>query len=344
MRRVVIHRPGSYDRLCVEECPDPVPGAGEVLIDVEAVGINFADCVTRMGLYASAKQFVGYPITPGFEVAGTVAGVGEQVAGLETGTRVVALTLFGAYATRIAVSREHVFPIPAGWTMSDAAGFPTVFLTAWFALFELAHPRPSAKVLIHSAAGGVGQALVQLAVTAGCDVTGVVGDDHKVDAVRALGASGVIDKSREDLWAEAAQFAPEGFDVILDANGAETLRQSYRHLAPGGKLVVYGFHAMFSKRRGTPNWLKLIRDYFRTPRFNPLHMTSENKSVLGFNLSFMTHRSGFLRRAMNELLGWVDEGRIHPLPATTYPFDQVARAHADLESGQTVGKLVLVTR
>ena len=131
--------------------------------------------------------------------------------------------------------------------------------------------------------------------------------------------------------------------MILDANGAETLRESYRHLASGGKLVVYGFHTMFTKGRGRPNRLKLIRDYLRTPRFNPLYMTSENKSVLGFNLSFLGHRSDFLRTAMNQLLGWVDEGRIRPLPTTTYPFDQVARAHADLESGRTVGKLVLVT-
>ena len=163
----------------------------------------------------------------------------------------------------------------------------------------------------------------------------------KEPAVRR--AALVIDASTEDVWAEASRFAPDGFDLILDANGAATLRQSYRHLAAGGKLVVYGFHTMFTKGRGRPSWPKLILDSLRTPRFSPLRMTMDNRSVLAFNLSSMTEHSDLLRRAVDELLGWAAKGRIRPLPTTTYPFDDVARAHADLESGQTTGKLVLVT-
>lgn len=341
MQKIVINSPGDYRKLEIVEAADPSPGAGEVLIEVEAIGINFADCITRMGLYASAKQFVGYPITPGFEVAGTVAAVGKGVKDLEVGSIVMGVTLFNAYQSKVVLPRAQVFRVPYHWSIAQAAGFPTAFLTAWYALFELAHPRMDQQVLVHSAAGGVGQALVQLARLAGCTVTAVVGAAHKVACVEALQAECVIDKSSEDLWATAELFSPDGYDVILDANGVATLHDSYAHLAPGGKLVVYGFHSMFRKGHGRAPWPKLVRDWMRTPRFNPLHMTQANRSVLAFNLSFMTARHDVLERAMRQLLDWANEDRISPLPIRQYAFADVAKAHRDLESGETTGKLVL---
>ncbi|MCG8435392.1 MAG: medium chain dehydrogenase/reductase family protein [Gammaproteobacteria bacterium] len=343
MRKIVIKRPGGFKQLRIEEHPDPQPGPGEVAIDVEAIGVNFADCITRMGLYASANQFVGFPITPGFEVAGRVAEVGEGVTDILPGEPVLAVDIFNMYATRVVVKRQNVFAKPAEWSMAEAAGFPAVFLTAWYALFELAHPKEGAQVLVHSAAGGVGQALVQLAKVAGCGVTGVVGGAHKVDAVKALGVERVIDKSSEDLWKKAASLVPGGYDLILDANGIATLKQSYAHLTSGGKLIIYGFHTMFSKNRGKPNWIKMAVNYLRTPRFNPMRLTQENKSVMAFNLSFMGHRLDILQKAMGELLVLAATGELRPLLVTTYSFDDVQQAHRDLESGETVGKLVLTT-
>ncbi len=343
MKKIVIQSPGGYDRLAIEEGPELTPGTGEVLIDVAAIGVNFADCVTRMGLYASAKQLVGYPITPGFEVAGRIRATGEGVQDLEIGESVIGVTVFGGYATQIVLPRSQVFAKPQGWSMEEAAGFPTVFLSAWFALFELAHPRAGYSALIHSAAGGVGGALVQLAKLAGCRIVGVVGASHKVSQVQRLGADAVIDKSNEDLWREAERLAPEGYEIVLDANGTATLGQSYRHLAPGGKLVVYGFHTMLPKARGRPDRLKLLWDYLRVPRFNPLQMTMSNRSVLAFNLSLMQSRHGLLFTGMRELLSWADEGRIRPLKTSSYPFEKVTEAHRALESGQTIGKIVLTT-
>lgn len=314
-----------------------------MVVDVAAAGVNFADCIARMGLYASARQFVGWPLTPGFEVAGTVLAVGEGVDTLRVGDRVLALTLFGGYATRVAVPAGQVFPMPTGWTFAQAAGFPTVFLTAWYALSRLADPAPGGHVLVHSSAGGVGQALVQLALLRECRVTGVVGAGHKREAVRALGAHTVIDQSTESLWPAAARTAPDGFDTVFDANGVATLRDSYRHLAPGGRLVIYGFHSMFRRGHDRPAWLKLARDWLRTPRFNPLEMTGDNRSVMAFNLSFMAHRADVLRTGFDELLRGVEAGELQPLPVATHPFRDVARAHQALESGDTIGKLVLVT-
>ncbi len=333
MRKVVIHRAGGYERLRIEEHPSPVPKPGEVLVDVEAIGVNYADCVVRMGLYASAKKYVGWPITPGFEVAGRRRDTGEPC---------VAVTRFGGYATELVVPEHQVFSVPAGFSLVEAAAFPTVFMTAWFGLVELANPSPGRRVLVHSAAGGVGSALVQLEKILDLEGVGVVGRTHKVATVEALGADAVIDKSVDDLWTAAARLAPEGYHVILDANGVATLKDSYRHLAPPGKLVVYGFHTMMPKQGGRPSWPKLIWGWLRTPRFNPLDMTGDNKSVLAFNLSYLFQERDVLVRAADQLWGWAGENRLVPSPTTTFPLERVADAHRALESGETVGKLVLL--
>jgi synaptic vesicle membrane protein VAT-1 len=341
MRKIVIHKAGSYDQLRVEEHPDPTPGPGEVLVAVEAAGVNYADCIVRMGLYESAKKYVGWPITPGFEVAGTALAVGAGVTDIDPGAHVFGVTRFGGYATRLVVPRHQVFALPKGFSAREAAGFPAVYMTAYYALCELVRLRPGMSILVHSAAGGVGGALLQISKIAGCRVVGVVGGPHKVEAAERLGADAVIDKSREPLWAAAERHAPEGYDVVLDANGVETLKESYRHVATAGKLVIYGFHTMIPRKGGRPSYPKLAVDFLRTPRFNPLDLCNENKSVLAFNLSYLFERTDLLREGMDKLLGWVEEGRIRAPPVAAFPLEDVAEAHRAIESGTTVGKLVL---
>jgi NADPH:quinone reductase-like Zn-dependent oxidoreductase len=347
VRKVVIHRPGGYERLTLETGPDPVPRPGEVLVRAQSIGVNYADCIVRMGLYESAKKYVGWPITPGFELAGVVQAVGEGVDDVALGARVFAITRFGGYATHVVVPRHQVFPVPAGFSVDEAAAFPSVFLTAYWALVELARPRRGATLLVHSAAGGVGSALLQIGKRLGCTMVGMVGASSKVDVARRLGADFVIDKSLGDPWPAAARISPRGYDVIFDANGASTLRRSYRHLASPGKLVIYGFHSMLPRadEAGAPGrvrWGKLVLDYLRTPRFNPLSLTNENKSILAFNLSYLFERADLLSEAMGALLRGVADGTLKPLPITRFALDDVRGAHRALESAQTVGKLVLV--
>lgn len=341
MQKIVIHRPGGYGRLRVETHADPLPQAGEVRIAVSHVGVNYADCVVRMGLYASAKALVGWPITPGFEVAGRVDALGAGVTDLAVGMPVIGVTLFNGYASAVVLPRQQVFAVPAGLDAAQAAGVPTVFLTAWFALRELAQVRAAERVLIHSAAGGVGCAAVQLAREAGAEVTAVVGAPHKRELPLALGARHVVVKAEDDWRRAADRAAPQGYDVILDPNGVSTLADSYARLAPLGRLVIYGFHSMLPRRGGRPNWPKLAWDWLRTPRFNPLRLTMENRSVLAFNLSFLSARADRMIPAMEAVLAGIAAGRLQPAPVTVYPFAEVARAHRDLESGQTQGKLVL---
>jgi NADPH:quinone reductase-like Zn-dependent oxidoreductase len=343
MKKIVIEHPGGYQRLKLIECGRPAPKDDEVLVEVNAAGVNFADIAVRLGLYKSGKKFVGWPITPGFEFAGKIVKCGPAVAKFTPGSFVFGVTRFGAYASHICVSQRQVYAISPNskFSTDQWAAFPAVFLTAYHGLFHNFALRPDMKILVHSAAGGVGGALLQLGKIAGCYLVGVVGASHKLETARACGAAHVIDKSREDLWQKAAEICPQGFDVVFDANGPATLKQSYRHLAPSGKLVAYGFHSMFSIRRGVPNYFKLIYDYFRVPRFNPLHMTGDNKSLIAFNLSYLFHRLDLLEQAMADLIKWVEGGKIKAPALQQYPFEKVADAHRALESGKTVGKLIL---
>ena len=343
MKRVVIPAPGSYDQLELREEPGLEPGPGELKVAVEACGVNYADVLVRMGLYKSARAFVGWPVTPGFEVAGRVVARGPGVSEPPLGSAVIAVTLFGGYASELVVPTHQAYALPERFSMEQGAAFPAVFLTAINALEVLGAPRAGDAVLVHSAAGGVGGAIVQLGRHLGLRVVGVVGSTHKVEAARALGADQVIDKSCEPLFERARSYAPEGYSVVLDANGVETLGGSYDSLAAPGRLVVYGFHTMLPRRgRGRPSWPRLALGWLRTPRFNPLDMTYENRSVMAFNLSTLFHRRELLSELMATLLERVARGQIKAPPTRAFAMEKVADAHRLLESGSSVGKLVLL--
>jgi NADPH:quinone reductase-like Zn-dependent oxidoreductase len=269
VKAIQIPRAGGHEQLTLVELPSPEPRAGEVHVAVEAAGVNFADIAVRMGLYQSAKDYVGWPIIPGFEFSGTVRALGAGAQAFSLGQAVFGVTRFGGYASEISVPEAQLFPRPSDWNTSEAAAFPTAYLTAWYALRELSKLRPGARVLVHSAAGGVGGAATQVAVACGARVTGTVGSAQKIDTARQAGAEHVIDKSQADWHDQTKELVPQGFDVVLDAHGAESLRHGYAQLAPAGRLIVYGFHGLLTRGKDRPSYLKLALGYLRTPRFNP---------------------------------------------------------------------------
>jgi NADPH:quinone reductase-like Zn-dependent oxidoreductase len=341
LKKIQINKPGSYDTLQLVEQKIPQVAENQVLITVKACGVNYADSIVRMGLYASAKELHGYPITPGFEIAGIVSQIGSDVEEFKLGDEVVALTLFGGYSSHIVLNEDRIFKKPSNLSFSQAAALPTVFLTAWFMVREQVMPKKGDNWLVHSAAGGVGSALCQLGRIAHCHVVGVVGSSHKRESALAMGANAVIDKSTQDLWLEAERYAPKAYQAIFDANGVSTLKQSYQHLAPMGKLCIYGFASMLP-HDGKLNWFKMAIDWLRTPRFNPLDMTTSNKSVMAANLSFLSEHAQLLRTGMLELLDLFEKGDLVPPAITEFALADASKAQALIESGKTVGKLVLI--
>ncbi len=314
------------------------PGAGEIQVAVKACGINFADISVRLGLYAAARDL--YPLCPGLEFCGTVTEIGTGIEGFQPGDRVFGVSRFGAYATVVNTIPDYLWHLPSGWEFSRGAAFPVAYLTAYYALHHVGHLQPDDRALVHSAAGGVGTALLHLLKANGNLSAGVVGRHEKVPYARNAGASFVIDKEAQRLWEKAEQWSPEGYDMILDANGASTLRKSYEHLKPAGRLLIYGFASMFS-HTGRKNYLKLIWYYFRTPRFNPFELTGQNRTISGFNLIYLFEKKTLFRKIMDTLLQMEKEGLLAEMPVKTYAFEDVAAAHKAMESGETVGKLVL---
>jgi synaptic vesicle membrane protein VAT-1 len=343
MHKVVVHQAGGYEQLKLETHPVPKPGHRQALIRTQAVGVNYADICVRWGVYESARRFVGWPITPGFEYAGWVEEVGREIRHLRPGDPVFGVTFFNGYSTHVCAEADLVWAKPQILGFEAAAGFLAVHLTAYHGLLQNVVIRPGMRVLVHSAGGGVGSALVQLCRLHDLHVTGVVGASHKVAYVRQLGANAVIDKSRQSLWDEAKRLCPDGYDLIFDANGPETLAQSYAHLKPTGKLLVYGFHTLLPKRGGRINYLKASLGMLKMPRFNPLSMTTDNKGVVAFNLSFLFARTDLVHAAVNDLTAWVEAGTIQVPTVRSFGLADVAQAHQALESGTTTGKLVLRT-
>lgn len=339
MKRVVVRKPGGHSALELIEEREPVVAAGQVRVRVRAAGVNYADCIVRMGHYDAAKG--RYPITPGFEFAGEVDGVSPG-AGFKNGDKVVGITRFGGYASSIAVDAGQVWLVPSGWSFEEAAAFPAVYLTAWYALHRAARVHAGETLLVHSAAGGVGTALVQLARVAKCKTVAVVGSPDKISVPKELGADAVVVRDKDGtFWSAVDAAAPQGFDAVFDANGVTTLRPGYDRLAPGGRLVVYGFADMLSRGKDRANRIGMAYRWLKMPTFNPLEMTRLNRSVSGFNVVYLFNKPELAAQAMGEMLAWVKEGKLRAPKVTTFPVEDVAKAHSALESGSTTGKLVL---
>jgi len=345
MKRVQIASAGGYEKLKFIELPTPTPQDHEVLIEVKGIGVNYADTLVRLGVYSSAKHYIGWPITPGFEVSGRVVKTGSKVKKFKVGDEVMGFTRFFGYSTELCIHEDHVMRLPKGFDLYQAAGFPAVFMTAYYALKQIMIFQPGSKLLIHSAAGGVGSALVQIAKAEGHYVVGVVGSSHKVDYVKKLGADVVLDKSTDpDIWKTQEKMGlKKAYDGVFDANGYTTYGKSYEFLRPTGKLVIYGSHSLLSKKGGRINWPHLIMGYLKTKRYNPFDLITDNKSIVAFNVSYLFEETAMVRQNLEGLMELAEKGLIYP-PETTYiDFDHVAEAHKLIESGSTRGKIVLRT-
>ena len=337
MKRIIVRRPGGHEALELIEEADPTPNAGQLRVRVRAAGINYADVVVREGYYEAAKGH--YPITPGFEFAGVVDALGSGVSEFELGDRVFGFTRFGGYASIQITEPGRLRLMPEGWSFEECAALPAVHFTAYQALQKVAKVEAGETVLIHSAAGGVGTALLQQAKLAGLRAVAVVGSSKKESVAREYGADAVVVRGPR-LWEDLDRAAPEGFDAIFDANGVTTLKPGFNRLKLGGRLVVYGFAEIFPRGR-RPGLLGLAWNWLRVPRFSPLDLTASNRAVMGFNVVFLTEKASLAKEGFDKIAGWARSGELKKSPVTAFSVERVAEAHGALESGETVGKLVL---
>src|SRR5271155_3077188 len=341
MRAMVVRRYGQPEVFEVQQVPDPQPKAGEALIRVKAIGINFADLLQRMGLYPGSPK---PPFIPGLEIAGVVEKIVEgskrdETNALKPGDAVVAMPHFKAYAEWVAVPTNTVYRIPAGMPFEDAAAFPVNYLTAYHSMFTMGNLQPGDRILIHGAAGGVGIAAVQLARAKGLVIFGSAGP-AKQEYLRKIGVDHPIDYEKTDFVQAVRKFAPDGIEMVMDAVGGKSFARSYKCLGPTGRLVVYGFSAA-AGRDGKRSWWRSLKAFAQMPRFSPLKLMEQSVSVMGVNLGQVQRRGALLRSELDELFRMYAAGKIKPVIGKTFPLDQAAAAHQYIHDRKNIGKVIL---
>jgi NADPH2:quinone reductase len=322
MKAITVEEFGEADVLRYVDAERPAPGEGEVLIEVRSAGVNYADTMRRRNQYLEEQDL---PFTPGSEVAGTVAEVGEGVDDVSAGDRVVSLLGAGGYAEYAVAPAQGLIPLPEGLDFDRAAAIPLQGLTAYHCIKTSGALKDGESVLVHAAAGGVGTLSVQMAKLLGAGtVIATASSEEKLDLARSLGADVLVDYTKDD-WPERVLEATggNGADIILEMVGADFPQKNLECLNVFGRMVVFG---AASGERGTIVPAALMK---------PCH------AVVGFYLPQIMRRPDLFVPSLEQVLGWISTDDLKLTIGDTYPLEEASTAHADLEGRKTTGKLLL---
>lgn len=316
----------------LREHPDPEMRPNQVLIRVEGFGLNYADTMAVRGLYREAPPT---PCIIGYEVVGRVEHAGGEAPAALVGKRVVAMTRFGGYAELAATDHRACAMIPDHVPLGEALALATQGVTAWYMVKVLCPLHACERVLVHSAAGGVGQLLVQLAAGAGCEVIAVVGSAAKAGKARALGATHAIDRSAGDYEAQALRIlGRHRIDASFNAVGGRSFRKDMRLIGSGGRLVLFG-----GAERGGTSTLGFV---WRMGLLLPIFLMMKSKSILGVNvLKLGDHKPDLVARCLAQVVAAYDQGLVKPHVHAEMPAERLIEAHQALAAGRTMGKVAL---
>ena len=338
MKAVVVTRFGGPEALQVRDVPAPRPGSGQLLVEVRAAGVNFADVLARLGVYKGAPP---RPFVPGIEVAGLVEAVGEGVVGFSPGDRVLGFCAFGGYAEKAVLRAEAAWKMPADMGFPEAAALPVQYLTAWHGLFHLAHLQEGETLLVHAAAGGVGLACLQLGRDAGAVLFATVGARDKLPVVLKEAPEARVIFYREEDFAPIIrrETGGRGVRVVMDSVGGKHFHRGWHLLAPGGRYVLFGAAAAV-----TPGAISRIGAALRLlPMWAvcPLRMVTAIRGLYGFNLFFLQEEAALLRGAFDRILALRARGVVAPRISISLPLEKASEAQQRLQDRTTFGKVVL---
>lgn len=313
----------------------PEPAAEEVMVEVKAIGLNFADIFAIWGLYSATPE---HPFTPGLEYSGIVLKTGAKVTNVKAGDRIMGVTRFGGYTSHLNIDQRYVIPLPETWSFAEGAGFLVQVLTAYYALVYLGNLMPGQTVLIHSAAGGVGILANRIAKKMEAYTIGTVGRPGKLDFLQKEGYDQAIVRSKS--FATDLDNALQGreLNLIMECIGGRILKIGYDRLAPQGRMVVYG-SARYASVGNRPNYLRMLWLFLTRPRIDPQKMIELNKAVLGFNLIHLYEKADLMHEILVEIDGL---GLDAPHIGHTFPFEELPEAIRLFQSGKTIGKIVVL--
>lgn len=320
----------------IGQAPLPEMADGQCLVKVRCAGINHADMVARTGFYPDAPKF---PFIPGYEFAGTVEKIGNAK-DLAKGDRVLGLRLFGGQAEYVCVDEGQLFKMPVQMSFEEAAALPVNFLTAYVALFRLGNIRENERILIHSCAGGVGTAAVQLALLKKAEIFGTTSSSKKAEFLKQIGVQHPIDYRKVDFRDEVKRLTGgDGVDLALDPIGGPTFKKSFGLLKPGGRIICYGVTDFFAGNRF--NFIRLLWKYLTMPKVKTLNLMQNNRGMHGLAINRLFKNTAEVRTLMMRILDFYVAGNIRPVISKVFDFRQVREAHELMESGNSTGKLLL---
>ena len=336
MRQIWITKAGAPEVLQVREAPDPTPTDFEVRIRVRAAGINFADLMARVGLYPDAPKT---PCVVGYEVSGVIDAVGKSVTRVKEGDRVFGMPRFGGYTDTLVLNEGQAFGMPAEMSFEEAAALPVVYLTAHHMMLFTGNLRPRSKVLLHSAAGGVGLAAIELAKARDCEIFGIA-STSKHEFLRARGCQHPIANDADYVAEVRALTNGRGVDLVLDPVGGKSWTLGYELLAPAGRLVAFGLSAAGSGK--TRSVLHALSQILQVKKWSPMKLMDDNRSVQGVNMGHLFGELAMLQQQFADLVGMYEAGVIKPYVDRTFKFSEAAEAHHYLHDRKAKGKVLLV--
>ncbi|HVH45189.1 MAG TPA: medium chain dehydrogenase/reductase family protein [Labilithrix sp.] len=336
MRQIWITKAGPPEVLAVREAPDPDPGSKEIRIRVRAAGINFADLMARVGLYPDAPKI---PCVVGYEVSGVVDAVGPEVTRIREGDRVFGMPRFGGYTDTLVVQEGQAFRMPDAMSFEEGAALPVVYLTAHHMMLFTGNLRPRSRVLIHSAAGGVGLAAIQLAKTRDCEIFGIA-SSSKHAFLKEQGCQHTFDNGADYVSEIRAATGGRGVDLVLDPVGGKSWSDGYDLLAPAGRLVAFGLSAAAAGK--TRNLLHAISQVVRIESYSPRKLIDENKTVSGCNMGHLFGELPMLTEQFEALIRMYEAGQIKPYVDRAFAFSEAPASHHYLHDRKAKGKVLLV--
>jgi len=337
MRQIVTTATGDIGVLKVQQKPDPTPREDQVIVRVRAAGLNFADILSRQGLYPDSPP---KPCVMGYEVSGVVEAVGKNVDKSLEGKSVGAMTRFGGQAELVAVKAMQIFEKPENLSFEQVAAIPVNYLTAYALLVVMGSLHAGESVLIHNAGGGVGLAALDIAKKIGAVTYGTASPGkHQFLAERGLDHA--IDYRKQD-WLPVLKDMTNGrgVDLVIDPIGGAHWKKSYAALRATGRLGMFGISTVSAN--GLSGKLNMLKAAIQTPRFHPFALLNKNRGVFGLNLGHMWHEPEKVAVWMRELLRGVAEGWVNPYVDRAFSFDEAGAAHRYLEERKNIGKVVLV--
>ncbi len=331
MKAVMLRKTGKPTVLKIEEVPDPKPTENEILVKVKYSGVNYADLLSRQGLYSWAPK---RPYIPGLEIAGEIIEKGKNVNNLEIGQRVFVGTQKGGYAEKLVTHKQYALPIPQNFSWEEAAAFGVQWFTAWVALYEMARVRPGEKLLVQAAAGGVGTAAVKLGNALKLQVFGTASTEAKRNFIEKIGA---IPLKYDSFDISLKDNRP---NCVIETIGGDIFKRSFNILAPMGRIIAIGATSLKINKW---NPISLFKAWRGIPRVQLYQVLRKSRGFLGLHIGYMLKYPDILLPSWNKMIEVIEENNLHPviLKDHIFPMSEVSKAHQFIHDRKNIGKVLL---